>query len=373
MRVWVCFRFALLFGIASWTQAWFQALQPSSSARASTPLALVTGGSGRTGRMVCQLLVERGFALRVLARNVTKAQECLLPLLPETAVVEFCPGDLAQPHSVQAAFATTSSRQRPLTHVVYTAGGDDTDYYAVSYKGVALCAQEAARSGTVQHFVFISTAWATRPYSIASLLFNSLYDTIPMACHYMGEQELRRQATTAKKPFSYVILRPGGLNQDKRYAQKYPEAYAVRQDSITYHQGDNFTFLGPAGLPGMCRSQLAHVVATATTGVTRGRYTVEVTGSGSVNWDDASVFTAALKTDDEQENVAGMTVIKREDEVFSVHGQAVDELKLAAAAASLAGLASIFLFGWAEGVCLFLAVDAVLIALWRKLYADQQM
>lgn len=30
-----------------------------------------------------------------------------------------------------------------------------------------------------------------------------------MACHYLGEQQLRKQATNAKKPFDYVIIRPG--------------------------------------------------------------------------------------------------------------------------------------------------------------------
>lgn len=380
---WFHLLFIFLFS-SKGTRAWFQALQRRPSSTPPPPrLALVTGGTGRTGRLVCQLLADQGFSLRILARNVTQAQTLLAPLLsssssPTTpasnnnAIVEFCQADMGQPDTIAAAFDSTT---RPITHVVYTAGGDDTDYNAVSYQGVATCAQQAARVGTVQHFVFISTAWATRPYSIASLLFNSLYDTIPMACHFLGERELRRQATSvAKPPFGYVIVRPGGLNADERYQQKFPEVYAARQDSITYQQGDCFTFLGPAGRPGLCRSQLAHIVATATTGVTDGgHYTVEVTGSGNVNWDDASIYQTALQTDEQQDNVAGISVTNSEDQVFQVHAQAVEGLKRTAVAATLAGIALTVLFGWIQGIVSLVAVDALLILLWRKFYADRQV
>lgn len=400
-------RFLLLCLLVLTARGWFQPLpifsqQPPQ--QQSHPCALVTGATGRTGQLVCQLLLEQGFSLRILARDVDKAQKQLLPLLQQQQqhqqqqkksknkgeiLMEFCQADLGQAATIQAAFEQASSSKNPITHVVYTAGGDDADYYAVSYQGVATCAQQAALSGTVQHFVFISTAWSTRPYSIASLLFNSLYDSIPMACHYLGEQAIREQSTAngkKKKPFTYVIIRPGGLNADERYAEKYPEAYAQRQHSITYQQGDSFTFLGPAGRPGMCRSQLAHIVATAVIagsggGVknnkddqTRKSCTVEVTGSGSVDWDDASIYSTELVADNENEAAAaGLVKISSEQDVFRVHKQAIDELKVTALTASLTGFVLIFLLGWIQGLLSLVAVNVLIVLLWRQFYADRQM
>ena len=355
--------FFFLLGV-NLSRGWFQP-QPLQPRR----LALVTGATGRTGKLICQLLVEQGFDLRILARNVPKAKEILRPVLPQDANIEYCQADMGDEASIHAAFAR--NYKRPVTHVVYTAGGEDANYYDVSYQGVATCAQEAAKFKSVQHMVFVSSAWSTRPYSIASLLFNSLYETIPMACHYMGEQEIRRQAKLSPQQLNYVILRPGGLNQDERYAKKYPEAYAQRQTSITYQQGDTFQFLGPAGRPGMCRSQLAHIVSTAVN--VEGCYTVEVTGSGNVDWSDASVYATTLRSDDNVPNAAGLLTTRDENEVFSIHKKAIDELKIAAVAASLAGVGLVIFLGWLSGLLSLVAVDAFIIAIWRIFYADIQL
>ena len=67
--------------------------------------------------------------------------------------------------------------------------------------------------------MLISTAWATRPYTIGSLLFNSMYlDTVPMASHYLGEQALQKAAATNRE-MNYVVLRAMGLNSDENYAK----------------------------------------------------------------------------------------------------------------------------------------------------------
>jgi len=218
--------------------------------------------------------------------------------------------------------------------------------------------------------VVISTAWASKPYAIASLLFNSMYNSIPMACHYMGEMELRRQAFFHQQDadhhhhLNYVILRAGGLNSDERYAQKYPEAV---QQGLTYQQGDTFTFLGPAGRPGMSRTQLAHAVATAVD--VQGRYTVEVTGSGTVGLDDASVYETTLKQDG-----ADVTEISpSNEEIMRIHTQAVSELRATLVALSLGGIALIIGFGWTQGLLSLFVVDAVVLYVWSQFFANRQI
>ena len=197
--------FPLRIFIALWGLCTAQALQ------SRRPFALMTGATGRTGQLVSGMLLDRGFGLRILARDVSKAQAIMDKVQKKNSgmtdnPIEICQCDLGDSTSIHAAFAEA---QHPITHVIFLAGGEGADYNAVNFRGVTECAQQAVKYN-VQHMVVISTALATRPYSIASLLFNSMYDNIPMTCHYMGEQEVRRVA--AQSNLNYVILRAGGLN-----------------------------------------------------------------------------------------------------------------------------------------------------------------
>ena len=83
-------------------------LQPSRQQERSS-FAVITGATGRTGQMVSALLLDRGFGLRVLARDVEKAQTVLAPIVDQhkepDAIVDFCPCDLGNAVSVQEAFA----------------------------------------------------------------------------------------------------------------------------------------------------------------------------------------------------------------------------------------------------------------------------
>jgi nucleoside-diphosphate-sugar epimerase len=316
-----------------------------------------------------------------LARNVAQAQHKLGPIVAaaaakkngdhnnnnnnknESPVVEYCQCELGDAAAVRAAFSFHNNKPNNITHMVFLAGGDGADYTAVNYRGVMECAQCCASCETIRQMVVISTAWATRPYSIAALLFNSLYpDSTPMAVHYLGEQELRRAAVMGN--FDYVILRPGALKSDERYAKQFPEA---AKKGLTYQQGDTFRFLYEPGRPGMSRSQLAHAVVAAVDNV-KGRYTVEVTGSGTVPLDDYSVYqTGALVPDDIFVEAKGYS----NDEIMAIHQQAVAELKNTALAVSLGSILLVSLLGWVQGMVSLLAVDAVVIFLWRKLYADR--
>ena len=335
------------------------------------PFALVTGGTGRTGQKVAGLLLEQGYDIRFFVRDIDKAKDTLRDVVKDsTSVIEYCQGELCDPQSIEEAF--DCKKAKPLTHVIYCAGGDTADYTIVSYKGVSDCARlaaEEAGGSQVKNFVFISTAWATKPYSIASLLFNSMYNnTIPMACHLMGEEEIRKYAAVGNG-FSYVIVRPGGLNTDENYIKKFGlEAFEM---GLTYSQGDNFEFLGIAGRPGMSRTQLANVVVTAATAISlgdagnAGKYTVEVTGSGNVELQDTSVYSRLVQ------DQGGSSVSN--DEIMEIHSNAVSEMKTTAIGVSVISVILVATLGWMKGIVSGIALDALILLIWSIFYATYQI
>ena len=339
------------------------------------PLALLTGATGTTGQLVTNLLLEQGYQVRIFCRNQAKAQGIFGD--SENNNIEFCQGELNNPLDIQRAFEQTP--QKKLTHIIYMAGGESADYKIVNYQGVANFAKQAALCENDCRFVVVSTAWASKPYSIASLLFNTFYnpDTVPMASHYLGEQAVRRAAaastTTRKSRFTYVILRAGGLTSDARYNEKYPEAATM---GLTYQQGDDFEFLGIAGRPGMSKSQLAHAIVTATNLLNDDNngqgYTVEVTGSGSTGWDDASVYQDQL-TPDAVALITTSSEHKEEVRVYEIHTNAVAQMKKTVLGASIGAIGLIGMFGWFPGLLYVLALDGLILFVWSALFANRQV
>mmetsp|Transcript_5410 Transcript_5410/g.9705 ORF Transcript_5410/g.9705 Transcript_5410/m.9705 type:complete len:341 (-) Transcript_5410:213-1235(-) len=323
-------------------------------ANALQPVALLTGATGRTGQLVTNLMLDQGFRCNIFCRNEQRARE----IFHGKSNIEFFQGELINHDDIQAAF--DNAKKQHLSHVVYMAGGDNIDYKCVNYQAVAAFAEEAAKCETMRHFVVVSTAWATKPYSIASLLFNSMYiDTVPMASHYLGEQAVRK-AASMNENLNYVVLRATGLNSDENYAKKYPDAVSME---LTYQQGDNFDFFGIAGKPGMSRNQLANAIVSAVN--VEGRYTVEVTGSGTVERTDSSVYERLIQ--DEAE-----VTLNAEDEIYDAHVVAVKRLKNTATTASLTGIALVGLFGWSQGLFLFFSFDAAIIFVWSVFFAKKQ-
>jgi hypothetical protein len=144
--------------------------------------------------------------------------------------MEIAVGELGDGASVHAAIARR----------------DDTDWDAVNNRGVEECAQEAARVGA-KSMVVIDSAWVTKPYSLAGLLFNSLYATLPMALHLRGEYALRRHAVdqdsgSGTPVFNYVIVRAGRLVSDEDYPTSGPTG-------LTLAQGDDFGSLDKPEYP----------------------------------------------------------------------------------------------------------------------------
>lgn len=146
--------------------------------------ALVTGATGQTGRIVTQLLLDQGYDIRVFVRDIDRARNTLKELTNDdsTCTIEYCQGELNDMSSIAQAFECTSSK--PLTHVVYCAGGDGVDYYHVSYKAVAECAKLACQENSqVENFVFISTAWYVTRFLAAGVARSYSEDSPSSRCH----------------------------------------------------------------------------------------------------------------------------------------------------------------------------------------------
>lgn len=322
-------------------------------------VCLLTGATGRTGKVVASKLLEQGWNLKIFCRDEQKARNLFQDNLPN---IEFCQGDLENPDDIEKAFSSSNE----LTHVIFMAGGEDADYKLVNNKGVSMFAEYAAKCKNIQKFVLISAAWTSRPFSIAALLFNSLYtETVPMASHFSGELALRQQAS--KGNFNYIILRAGGLNSDERFAKKYPEA---SKSGLTYEQGDKFEFLGIAGRPGMSRNQLANAVVSAANAKNDdSSYTVEVTASGSVGLTDSSIY-ADLEAD---VPLSETSIVTTEEDVLKVHTEAVSTLRNAVIAATIMSTLVIIFDGFLHGFAFILFLDALILFFWSRFFANLQL
>lgn len=264
-------------------------------------LALVTGATGRTGRIATNLLLEDGFCVRVFSRNATKTVASFAGAQHEVEVAE---GDLGSSSDVRSAFAPRdTSGESTVSHVLFAAGGEEADFDAVNRRGVAYCAAEATAAGA-SSMVVVSAAWVTRPYSFASLLFNALYPSLPMALHLQGEDSLR--AAAAEAGMSFVVMRPGALVGDDEYD------WDTEPAGVRIAQGDSFGFL-EAGMPGLAHTPLARALVSAMK--VEGQFTVEIT-CGNDDADDAASAYSTLTQDDPNAALSA-------DEVAEAHGNAL--------------------------------------------------
>ena len=148
--------------------------------------------------------------------------------------------------------------------------------------------------------VVMSAAWVSKPYSLSSILFNSMYDNVPSAKFLQGENALRDVAhacqaegdagsetcSSSGVPLSYVILRSGALAADG-------DAASQEEGAVHLSQTDSFSFKESG--PKLSHSQLAHAAVEALK--VQGKYTVEVSGSG--NGKTATSSYQGLSQDDD--------------------------------------------------------------------------
>lgn len=254
-----------------------------------------------------------------------------------------------------------------MSHVLFAAGGEQADYESVNNLGVAECAAAAVSVG-VSSMVVLSTAWASMPYSFASVLFNSLYDAQPMAKHLVGENALRTDGNSKDEgsPFNYVIIRAGRLVPDDEYPPDAP-------DGLLYAQGDLFDFLGQAGQPGMCLSQLAHAVVAAL-GV-QGKYTVELT-SGTTDHDDVSIYTTLLQdgvASNNNNNGYLHNHVVSDKDVERFHVQALSEFLMLMLALLVASIGSCWILGWKKALIFSLLLYVLAFYGWYKFLSGRSV
>jgi hypothetical protein len=330
-------------------------------------LVLLTGTTGSVGNKATQMLLAQDFCVRIFTDNLPQARNQWSELDDVYAArLELVEGVLGDGFSISGAFEPReSSGYTSVTHVLLA----DT-------AGVEECAAAAAQIGTVESMVVMSAAWVSKPYSLASLLYNGMYDNLPSAKHWQGEEALRTIAQqqeqecdfadgsneTSRKPLNYVILRSGRLIPDS-------ESNSGEEAGIGFSQDDSFEFWGPDGaaIPGMSHSQLAQAAVAALQ--VEGKYTVEVT-SGSTPASKASKMFSMLLQDDENTAFNFNQTVTMED-VELVHAQAMSDFVNVIFTLLVGTALLVFLLGAGQGLFLSMTLYMITIFLWKTFLSDR--
>jgi uncharacterized protein YbjT (DUF2867 family) len=164
---------------------------------------LVIGGTGRTGRHIVQKLKQRGYGVRVLARNPNTAREHF------DTDIDVVAGDITQAASVRAAM-------RDIDGCVIIVESADSDHAPnspkhVHYEGTLHVLATANRA---THIVLVTQIYVTRP---------DRYPEVRNIIHWRGQAE--QALRTSGQP--YTIVRPSWLTEE-------PEA----RTAIRFEQGD---------------------------------------------------------------------------------------------------------------------------------------
>jgi uncharacterized protein YbjT (DUF2867 family) len=154
---------------------------------------VVAGATGRTGKVVVELLKAEGAKVRAFSRNVEKAKA-------EVAGVEWVAADVKDPASIKG-IATGADRM-----VIALGSNSFRDPSnapeLVDNRGVALLAAEAKAAG-LKHVVLVSSAGVTRAQPGTGNFEKIMYNV--MTSKLAGENALRASGV------GYTILRPVGL------------------------------------------------------------------------------------------------------------------------------------------------------------------
>ncbi|WP_072619353.1 NAD(P)H-binding protein [Spirulina major] len=151
--------------------------------------AFVAGATGRTGRQIVQVLLEKDIAVCALVRSLEKGQT----ELPQG--VELVEGDLLNPPSWQAALADCD--------VVFCAVGaapslNFTEPYQVDYVGTKHLIDATEKQG-IERFILISSLCVSQFFHPLNLFWLVLF--------WKQQVEQYLQKTGLK----FTIVRPGGL------------------------------------------------------------------------------------------------------------------------------------------------------------------
>ncbi|NJK40364.1 MAG: SDR family oxidoreductase [Acaryochloridaceae cyanobacterium SU_2_1] len=173
--------------------------------------AFVAGATGETGRRIVSQLVERGFAVKALVRDRTKAKALLSP------DVELVVGDILDASSFNAAIADCT--------VVLCATGAAPGFnpfapLQIDYLGTKNLV-DVAKTHSIQQFVFVSSLCTSKLLHPLNLFF------LVLVWKKQAEEYLRNSGLT------YTIVRPGGLkNEDNDYGIVMSVADSLLEGSI---------------------------------------------------------------------------------------------------------------------------------------------
>jgi uncharacterized protein YbjT (DUF2867 family) len=127
---------------------------------------LVVGGTRGTGALIARLLVERGYRVRVLARDPAGASSRLGP------PIEIVGGDITKPETLPAAI-------EGMDHIIFTAGVHSGRYAPESlvrmtdHDGVLNTLTATNNGGFSGRFLYMNSIGVTTP-SLTAMLLNLL-------------------------------------------------------------------------------------------------------------------------------------------------------------------------------------------------------
>jgi uncharacterized protein YbjT (DUF2867 family) len=157
---------------------------------------LVVGGTRGTGLLIARLLLERGYGVRVLARDVQRAVADL------DSGVEVIAGDMTQPYTLFPAV-------EGVDHVIVTAGirsgrfARQSRVKATDYQGVLNVLETAREAGVGGRFMYMNSIGIKTPSWAATVLNLVKGNTL----------EWRRRVESAIRASGadYTIIRTGFL------------------------------------------------------------------------------------------------------------------------------------------------------------------
>ena len=157
---------------------------------------LVVGGTRGTGLLIARLLVERGYQVRVLARDVARAATEL------GSAVEVIGGDMTQPYTLFPAV-------EGVDHVIVTAGlrsgrfARESQVKATDYQGVLNVLETGREAGLRGRFMYMNSIGIRTPSWAATVLNLVKGNTL--------EWRRRVESAIRASEVDYTIIRTGFL------------------------------------------------------------------------------------------------------------------------------------------------------------------
>lgn len=224
-------------------------------------LVLVAGATGRTGRLVVSNLLDQGYPVRALVRDVEHGAEIL------GDGVKLVKGDVRDVDSLREAM------QGVLSLIITIGSSRDNPNNGpefVDYGGVKNLAQAAAKF-SMQQVVLVSSAGVTHKDHV----LNQMFDNV-LIWKLRGEDALRASGV------DYTIIRPGGLTDTPG-----------DETAVVFEQGDR-------KLTGMIsRENVARVCIAALQVPGARNRTFEIFGSDGQGPNDWTNLYRSLKPDKE--------------------------------------------------------------------------